>query len=222
MLAYREVFVNAKKMQLLRDFPWGENYPELVAFTEWSIQGKQWNSGSLPTGHTAESIVQEVITKTFSEERNWDPERGDLLIWLKYIIRSEISHLAESTANRVEVPLDLDGENDSLIDDKDNILYQPPPQDLHIGTPEDAVIALEAETEKTITARLKIDALLEACSGNSELEEIVYAIIEGQCAAKPQELADFLGKPIDRIYQNLRALRRRAIKIRIEVQNGKE
>ena len=30
----------------------------------------------LPKGQTAESIVQDVIAKTFNEERNWDPEKG--------------------------------------------------------------------------------------------------------------------------------------------------
>jgi len=97
--------VNAYKKQLLLDFPWGECYPKLVAFAEWRIQGMRWNSGVVPMGHTAESIIQEAIAKTFSEERNWKPEEGDLLMWLKYVIKSEISHLAESITNRLEVPL---------------------------------------------------------------------------------------------------------------------
>jgi hypothetical protein len=158
----------------------------------------------------------------FSEVRNWDPEKGELLMWLKWVIRSEISHLAESAANRTEVHLDQAGENDSLASGLEIRSYQPAPQKLRIGSPEEVVMAMETEAEKVIAARSKIDALLEACSGKPELEDIVYAIIDGQCAAKPQELSEFLGKPVDKIYQNLRALRRRAYKIRIEVQNGRE
>ena len=62
---------------------------------------------------------------------------------------------------------------------------------------------------------------LEASSGKPELEEIVYAIVDGQCDAKPQELSEFLGKPVKEIYQGLRALRRRADNIRMEARNGR-
>lgn len=208
--------MNAKKKQLLIDFPWEEHYPKLIAFTEWIIQGKHWNSNSLPKGQTAESIVQDIIAKVFSEERNWDPERGDLLMWLKWVIRSEISHLAKSASNRTEVRLDYAGENDSSAGGPDIRQRQPSPQKLRIGSPEEAVMAAETDAEKTLAARSKIDALLEACSGKPELEEIVYAVVDGQCDAKPQDLSEFLGRPVDEIYQNLRALRRRASKIRME------
>jgi DNA-directed RNA polymerase specialized sigma24 family protein len=214
--------LNAKKKQLLLDFPWGEHFPELVAFTEWCIQRMQWNSGVLPMGHTAESIVQDVITKTFSEERNWDPEKGDLLMWLKYVIRSEISHLAESAANKVEVPLDPPDENDSPSDGLEVEQRQLSAHQLMTGSPEELVIAAETEAEKMAEAQSKIDALLEASSGRPELEEIVYAIIDGKCDPKPQELAVLLGRPVGEINQNLRALRRRAEKIRLEVRNGRE
>jgi DNA-directed RNA polymerase specialized sigma24 family protein len=214
--------LNAKKKQLLLEFPWGEHFPKLVAFAEWCIQGKQWNSGLLPMGHTAESIVQDVITKTFSEERNWDPEKGDLLKWLKYVIRSEISHLSESIANKVEVPLDQSEENDSPADGSVVEQRQPSSHRLMTGSPEEVVIAAETEAEKMAEAQSKIDALLEASSGHPELEEIVYAIVDGKCDPKPQKLAEFLGRPVGEINQNLRTLRRRAEKIRVEVRNGRE
>lgn len=213
--------MNAKKRQLLTDFPWGEHYPRLVAFAEWNIQGKNWNSGLLPNGQTAESIVRDVIEKTFSEKRNWDPEKGDLLIWLKWVIKSEVSHLAESVANRVEVRLDHSGENDSPVDGPNIELRQPSAQRLLIGSPEEMVIDTETEAEKTVEAQSKIDALLEASSGHPELEEIVYAIVEGQCDGKPRELAKYLSRPVEEIYQNVRALRRRAEKIRMEARNGR-
>lgn len=214
--------MNARKKQLLRDFPWEEHYPRLVAFAEWLIQGKRWNSNRLPKGHTAESIVRDVIAKTFSEERNWEPDRGDLLTWLKWVIRSDISHLAESTSNRVEIPLDQAGEHDLGKSEREKKPSQPVGIKLRTGSPEEALINAETEAENAVKARSKIDALLEACDGRPELEEIVYAITDGKCEGKPQELSEFLGRPISAVNQQLRALRRRASKIRIEAQNGRE
>lgn len=202
--------MNEKKKQLLKDFPWDEHYPRLVAFAEWLIQGKHWNSDTLPKGQTAESIVRDVIEKTFSEKRNWDPERGDLLTWLKWVIKSEVSHLAESAANRVEVRLDQPGENDSPADGSDVKRRQLSSPRIMVGSPEEMVMDAEIEAEKMADAQSKIDALLEASSGHPELEEIVYAIVEGKCDGKPRELAKYLGRPVEEIYQNVRALRRRA------------
>lgn len=214
--------MNAKKKQLLIDFPWEEHYPKLIAFTEWIIQGKNWNSDTLPKGQTAESIVRDVIAKTFSEERNWDPERGDLLTWLKWVIRSEVSHLAESAANRTQVRLDQVDDNDSPLGGSDVRHLQSSQKLLLISSPEEEFMDAEIQAEKAIDARFKIDALLDACSGRPELEEIVYAIVDGKCDAKPQELSAYLGKPVDEIYQNLRALRRRASTIRMEAKNGRK
>lgn len=211
--------MNAYKKQLLLDFPWGERYPKLVAFAEWCILDMQWNSGVLPMGHTAESIVQEVITKTFSEERNWKPEEGDLLMWLKYVIKSEISHLAESLTNRVEVSLDPADGDDSKDNEPDFKQPQSSEQEFCVASPEEIVINAETEEMKITVAKSKIDALLEASSGHPELEEIVYTILDGKCGPKPRELAQILGKPVEEIYQNLRSLRRRSEKIRLEVRN---
>lgn len=208
--------MNAKKRRLLRDFPWEENYLRLVAFAEWVIQGKTWNSNILPKGHTAESIVRDVIAKTFSEERNWDPERGELLPWLKWVIRSEISHLAESASNKKEVRLDDD--NSSSMDRIEHQAGRQSYTKPRAVSPEEAMIATESDGELKTSARARVDLLLEACNGRLELEEIVYAICDGECSAKPQSLAEYLGRPVKEIYSHLQALRRRASKIRIEAQ----
>ena len=129
--------------------------------------------------------------------------------------------MAESAANRAEVHLDQAGENDFPADGHDVEQRQPASQRLIIGSPEEMVLDAETEAEKMTEAQSKIDALLEASSGHPELEEIVYAIVDGQCGGKPRELAQFLGRPVEEIYQNMRALRRRADKLRMEVRNGR-
>lgn len=132
-------------------------------------------------------------------------------MWLKWVIRSEISHLAESASNKGDLRLDHLGENDPAVD---RIEYraghglQVRPQ---ANSPEEAIVAAET-----------INSLLEACDGKPELEAIVYAISDGNCLPKPQSLAEYLGKSINEINQQLRALRRRASKIRIEAENGRE
>ncbi|NMC61631.1 MAG: hypothetical protein GYA55_00535, partial [SAR324 cluster bacterium] len=150
---------------------------------------------------------------------NWDPERGDLLTWLKWVIRSEISHLAESASNRLEVRVD---QVDDHTSNQSNFDDGHPKKALQTTSLEDEVISGEAETEKSKDASLKIDSLLETCSGKPELEEIVFAIIDGRCDAKPQELAKYLGRPVEKINLAIRALRRRALKIKMEAQNGRE
>lgn len=191
-----------------------------MAFTEWVIQGKNWNSNILPKGQTAESIVRDVIAKTFGEERNWDPERGELLMWLKWVIRSEISHLAESASNKSDVRLDHLSGNDPAMDRIEYEIGRQSHIRQQVASPEETIIASEVEEEVKAYTSLKIDWLLEACAGRPELEEIVYAISGGKCPAKPQALSEYLGKPINDINQHLRALRRRASKIRIEAKNG--
>ena len=213
-----EVGLNEKKRQFLQDYPWDEAYPKLVAFAEWLIQGKHWNGNVLPKGQTAESIVRDVIAKTFTEERNWEPDRGDLFVWLKWVIRSDISHLARSASNRKDIHLDSTTDEGSHWDERGVGSEYPARIRVMTGSPEEAMVALETEA----SAQLKIDALLEASSGRPELEEIVLAISEGKCSAKPKELAAFLEKPVEEINQHLRALRRRASKIRIEAANGTE
>ena len=162
--------------------------------------------------------MRDVIAKTFTEDRNWDPDRGDLFMWLKWVIKSEVSHLARSASNRKDVRLDSPA-GDGLMWDEIGIRNDRSSRvRLQVGSPEEAIMAVETDEE----GKFKIDALLEACSGRPELEEIVYAISEGNCSAKPQELSEYLGKPVEEINQHLRSLRRRASKIRNEAVNEPE
>lgn len=210
--------MSTEKLQLLRDFPWDENYPKLVAFTDYILQMKSWNNGVIPKGHNAESIVQEAIIKIFSGKRNWEPERGPLLIYIKWVIRSDISHLTKSNTNKLEMHSEIedeDCEEEAFITWVDQMSHH----DSESNSPEELLVNSEIEVENKEIARAKIDALLMAANGKPDLEEIVYALIDGKCSPKPQDLAQFLNKPIDKINQNLRTLRLKANKIRIEDQD---
>lgn len=176
----------------------------------------------LPKGHTAETIVRDVIEKTFAEERNWDPDRGELLPWLKWVVKSDLSHLAESAANQKDVHFGRFDNNETELDQIEKESNKQPHIQKNFLSPEDAMVVIETKEEAIELARLKIDLLLDACKGKSELEEIVYAICEGKCSAKPQALSEYLGRPIDEVNQQLRTLRRKAAKMRIEADYGRE
>ncbi len=197
--------MNPKKIELLRNAPWDEIYVKLFAYAEFLIDRLSWNDNRLPKGYTPETIVQDVIAKTFSEDRNWDPDRGELFPWLKWVVKSEISHLVESASHRNETSIDQYEDELSL-----HRLERKTSQSIAYN-PRDTNTEREEETRRN---KERIDALLEACDGRPELEEIVYAICDDECSPKAQDLADHLQRPVKVIYQNLRALRRRADKIK--------
>lgn len=215
----RSSTLNQEKLELLHNAPWGIIYPKLVSHAEWEIDKYSWRAGSLPKGHTAESIVQEAIQKTLSEDRNWDPERGELLPWLKWVIRGEIDHLYHSASHPEEYYI---LEADSFEDNPP--AFEKLEYDANRQLP-DGHEAKSAE-ERTVlaeTTRRKLDSLLEACDGRPELEEVVEALIGNKCSPEAKSLAEYFGRPVEEIYQRLRALRRRAAKIGTEwTKHGQE
>jgi len=157
--------------------------------------------------------VQEAITKTINGDKNWDPERGKLLSWLKWVVRGDVYRLYNSKSHPPEGVYDVEFESFELNEDNELAVdkaeykandYLP---DGHIGiSPEDIVATTEL-------VKLKVDVLLEACKGRNDLEEMVFALIDGNCSPKAQSLAEYLDKSAEEIYQQLRTLRRRASKI---------
>ena len=221
--------MNAKKKELLRTAPWGNIYATLVGHALWEVARYSWRTDTLPKGHTPESIVQEAIEKTFSEEKNWDPERGELLPWLKWVVKGDIYRLYHSSSHPKGIyvyGLESFEENDDIALDKAEYKNNDYLPDEHIAkSPEDLVSSAEIEKERSLITKLKIDALIESCNGKPELEEIVYTLTGDKCSSDAQSLAQYLGRPVKEIYQQLRALRRRAEKILIKtnwMKNGQE
>lgn len=105
-------------------------------------------------------------------------------------------------------------ENDGVAIDKAEYKGRENLPDDHIAkSSEDLVIFGESKRHSSSLTKLKIEALLESCDGRPELEEIVYAIVEDKCLPEPKALAEYFDRPVDEIYQQLRALRRRSEKI---------
>jgi len=91
---------------------WKSIYPKLIYFAIL-----QTRANHLPKDK-AKDLVQEAIKRLLAGERNWEPEKVDLLTFLKGVIRSLASHEAESSyrkrrENRIE---DDDRETSDLIE----------------------------------------------------------------------------------------------------------
>jgi len=86
-------------------------------------------------------------------------------------------------------------------------------EDLHKLTPEEVLINKQSEEEMRDKALYKYAALFYAVSGDSELEEVLDAVING-CELKPRFLAQALNVPVQNIYNRMRRLRRKAVALK--------
>jgi len=186
----------------LKQADWDSMYPVLIAHARWRGRRYSWHGGahldSLPKGNQLDDIVQLVIAKTFAGDRKWEPERGELLPWLKMQIDSEINALVKSAAHRNEEHEPEASEEycrDGTYNEPEDF-FGPDP----CLTPEGAL--LEAEYERS-----NRNMLFEAAGNDQELVEIVEAVIGG-CDFKASALAEELQVPVTDVYNRIRRLKR--------------
>ena len=130
-------------------------------YTWRGLRGIGSEEGELAKGKSCLDVVQDVIVDTLRGTRGWDPQKGELLPWLKDQVRSEMSHLVESREHKYERH-SLDGKSSPA---SDQIEYRPISHGAIPVEPEAALLA--AEEEKAIHQR--IDTLLEVVSDEPEL-----------------------------------------------------
>ena len=202
------------KIELLRNADWGDIFKKLVAKTEERIDKYSWKSNTYPMGHNAESIVQEAIESVLTNKRNWNPDEGDLEMYLWWIIKSKLSHLYNSKTyhpdNLSEESLDQASEEEWKQDSLESKINENLISSEDFKNPEELLISRENTLE---VAQEMIIRLLEACDDYPELKDIVYAIYNEGCDPKPKSLAEHLNRPVKTIYSQIRTLRSRARKI---------
>jgi DNA-directed RNA polymerase specialized sigma24 family protein len=153
---------------------------------------------ALAAGQSLEDVVQQVIEKTISGERHWDPAKGPLVPWLKDQVKSVIDALANAAVRRHETQ-SAEGDNvEEFVTD---------PSASRSLSPE--AIVLEKEVAEQVAERA--DALCQAVTDEPELEAVMNAILNG-CEPKPRYLAAELGVSFEDINNRLKRLRRRAMK----------
>lgn len=178
----------------------------LLYFTLVRIRLYSWRYGGtfvLPQGYTAEDIVQEVIVRTISGDRRWDPEKGELLPWLKWQVRSIVDALARSAAHRHE----------ELAPDAATLPGDDPLGTL--ATNYGAFNSVAASPEALFLDQESVDRrvghLFAAVSGEPDLEAVLNAVLDG-AGTRPREIAAFLEVPVSDIYNRLKRIRRRVWK----------
>ncbi|KAA3642041.1 MAG: hypothetical protein DWQ07_25950 [Chloroflexi bacterium] len=167
----------------------------------------------MPQGNELADVVQHIILQTISGERNWDPDKGELIPWLKDQTKSVLDALAKSASHRKETSLSI--EEDGNLSQREEMiaLIVDPSENQDRMSPEDSIIFHEDEQERRDRALYKYSALFYAVEGETELEEVLEAVING-VDLKPRHLAEHLGVPVDNIYNRLKRLRRKALSIK--------
>jgi RNA polymerase sigma factor (sigma-70 family) len=193
----------------LQGADWETIGKELVAYAEHLAQNYRWRRGGsceLAQGKTSEDIVQEVIVKTIEGDRRWKPERGPLKPWLKAQVRSVMSNLVRSAAHKHEREFpNEDHETTHTYDEYYVSEISTSTIPAHLMNPEDIVL----EHEEHGQADQKISALFQSISGETDLEDVVCAVMGG-CKLQPRYLAEYLGVSVSEINNRLKKLRRRA------------
>lgn len=202
--------LDPKTYKLLQQADWGDIYKKLIAFALWRAQNYDWHYGwgkDFALGQSAEDIAQKVIEKTLTGERKWDPEKGELLSWLKDQVKSIVDATAHSAAHRYETAsLELMLE-DGTLDVAEYRVIQAGSSAVSYGAdPKEAIIQSE-ESERQAAE------LFEAMDGDPNLEEILLAVWDG-CECKPQTLAALLSTSVSDINNRLKRIRRRIIKVK--------
>lgn len=164
---------------------WGTIGAELLAFAAWRAKNYQWYSGQgreLAPGISLEDIIQEVIAKTISGKRHWDPARGPLVPWLKDVVKSEVDNKANSAPNRYEKQA-LEGKGEEKRPQASDLRRPPNPE-----------------------VSERVQDLMRAVNGEPELKEVLEAVMDG-CEPTPRHLAAELDVPIEEMRDRVKKLR---------------
>lgn len=171
------------KRNALASADWEAISEELYGLVLWYLNRMTWKNKTvhiLPEGKEPADIVCDLIAKVFSEDRSWDPDKVDLLTFLRSQIRSEVSNLVRSHAHQKEESLDLpeSAEEISLLE------KQASASNLKKSVE-------ETVEEKLVAAEVK-DAVFEAVAGDKELERFLELILDGYWK-ETSEIAECMG-----------------------------
>ena len=198
-------------LELIQQADWDDIYPRVL---KYALKKLSFRSGSpfegVPKEQVAHDIVSQTILKVIEGYRKWNPERGPLLDYLIFVVKSDISHLYELDdyilTSRMPVSPQKDGDSESV--EKEELLNGAHLLDKHAAdiSPDPPQLADNALIEHEAC-----DRLLKVIEGDDELESIVLCMLDG--FSKPIDIAEHLGvdpkdiynakKRLERAYQGL-------------------
>jgi len=160
---------------------------------------------------TCDDIVQELVVKTLTGQRAWDPKRGELLPWLKQCVKSEINNAANKAATQREIQFSRleQGDPESDLDFVPGEELFPSEEDSL--DPEFALL----EKERQIQNDKAVSNAYALIEGDSELEDVLLALdcllVDHKQEQIPSrgELAESLRISISEVDNRLKRLRRR-------------
>lgn len=180
----------SEELRSLSETDWRHLIFSLTVYAQHRIWRCNWRTseGSLPGGKEAKDIALEAIGDALTAKRVRSDENVDLLVFLKGVVKSKISHLLESAdhTRRASWP-SYDDSVDPLAD---------------VASP---VAGPDEQTEEG-----ELLAHIRRCiRGDSELEEILDHLASGR---KPGEIAEMLGLERQVVYVRIRRLRRHLVR----------
>lgn len=202
--------VKSSTQRALAAADWHQIGRELRAFAQALLDIHIWRTGNtvdVAGGREARDFVHEAVEKM----SGFDGDRGELLPYLKAIVRRSISNLSKSAENRHEVsirpqPDGQDGDTEDVAEYLDRQREQeaaPGPEEILSGPGE------------------RVAALFEAADGDDALTEFLDAVMQtGETTGKP--LAQHLGTTPADINSRLKRLRRAGAKIALKTISRKD
>jgi hypothetical protein len=204
-------------LELLEAAKWRDIIIRLTYFAVIQFRRYGWRPG-LPKGNSPEDIALNAIEKVWDGTRDWDPDKyPDLLVHLKWIVRSDIEHLFSSlehkTTGRMPVLIKDDGTEVEL---GETAREHPHSISGKVLTPEEELIAAyNRRSEQALLAEL-----YDAVKGDEDLELLLLCFEEG--IDKPEVIAIETKWEIDKVYNLKRKLLRKAAKIGKDIIRTKE
>lgn len=196
----------------IEEVDWDKIIFKLTIYTLFKIKRLTWKYGTLPQGLTPEDIVMGAINKMFEGERKWNPSKyPDLYIYLKSVVRSDVSHLYEAKEYEIIQPIPETEEGQEI----EELLDKADPTSDHaihltssVLNPEEALIEKENMKNDEVT----VDLFFEAIKGDKELEDLAALIMEGY--TKSAEIAEQMGIDVKEVYNLRKRFRRKGKEFR--------
>ena len=187
--------MNSSTQRVLEAADWNQIGRKLTAFAQGLLNIHTWRTGdavNVADGREALDFAQEAIEKL----SGFDADRGELLPYLKAIVRRSISNLSKSAENRHEISIRPGIDEDGNVEEVQEYIdrHQDPEA---VPSPEDIL----SKPDERVTA------LFEAVDGDAALTALLDAVMQtGETTAQP--LAKHLGTTTADINNRLKKLRR--------------
>lgn len=185
----------------------------LIAYARFKASKIHWQGmigNPMPKGLTPKDVVSDAIKKTYSGERQWNPEKEPSLFkFLCSVIDSSINHIANWKEN-------TNTQSESLI--SNSHMEKSPLLSIPHNDPSPESVLINSEEDK------KIDNFLwgfhSFLDESSELQTYLECVIDG--LEKPREIAEAMGIKTKEVNNLKKRMKRKLIFYQEQFKEKKE